>query len=275
MVSSEHLSAHDEFRNFGRLPYELRRLIWECAIFVPRIVEAFESPDKTSRSIYNYWFPRCPLPAILTVCREAREIAREHYKFQPLSGTPSMKLFIIPDIDTLYFPYAANVLTFLRYTNEDDLRSIRNLALHERHLVSWTNHLGWCDISRPLSCIMTGLERLMVGVQIASHKNPAVLESRERGDNWTGWYFGDGPPNVEEDLVLSGENMNHVFSTQSIDGTLFYFHNEAGPDYSERYPGHVQLNSARLGAPRHEIFRYYYPTCGVAVLRHPRSGIPA
>jgi hypothetical protein len=241
-----------KFEKFASLPYELRVLIWEYALPGPRIIEVSHFRDKKGN---EHWIPSSPPPTILDVNREARDIVLGRHTFHQKTW---MKLCVNPAIDTLYFGPngSAHFMSLLLSADEDDLKSLRNLAVHEMHLGVWNTVYNLPQITRRLFCIMDGLERLMIGVHIDSHGH---LSPRQiHADNWTGWLYGGGFPTPAENQILSGTVKDLIFSTQSLDGHLFYFHADSSLKGDERYPEYLQLRSALPGHLYHNVFKHYY-----------------
>jgi hypothetical protein len=152
---------------------------------------------KVIRTRYNYtarWISRCPLPT-LGGYGETREIALKHYK---ILQSYRVELVIDSAIGTLFFnsDYPRDSGEFIFDVEEDFLKPLRHQAIYETPFSIWNNatyeQLFWC-----LSCLMMGLERLMLGIEIFRYVdplNPAEPQVRER---WMGWEFGGGVPTWE------------------------------------------------------------------------------
>lgn len=122
-----------QFTIFPKLPIELRAAIWEATL-IPRTVEIrYQTPNS------HGWSSATELPAALEVCKESREIISPLY---PLcfggkigSYTPPRVRFNFA-IDTVYLPGITRsfVPHFIGIMNHIELRQLRSLAIHERHL---------------------------------------------------------------------------------------------------------------------------------------------
>lgn len=69
------------FHHFPLLPIELRLLIWEYSLPSPRIIDPYYKHHEP-------WPRIIPNPAILSVSREAREVALKHYTWIGPDGIP-------------------------------------------------------------------------------------------------------------------------------------------------------------------------------------------
>jgi 2EXR family len=82
-------SVRDTFTSFGQLPSELRIKIWSYVCFQPRNIDIFTDKlgvirisDDTYFDAYMFYSHFCSHPAVLHVCREAREEALKHYQLE-------------------------------------------------------------------------------------------------------------------------------------------------------------------------------------------------
>jgi len=65
------------FDLFTRLPKEIRLLVWGFVAFHPRVIEMCES---RYRMEVQQYFAKTPPPALLSVCKEARQEGLKHYE---------------------------------------------------------------------------------------------------------------------------------------------------------------------------------------------------
>jgi hypothetical protein len=80
---------------FASLPFEIRLKIWELSQ-VPRVLQVQEFPDNGKRQ----WRSRSSPPNLFAICQDSRAFAFRRYKF---CHTPHMRIFLDPEIDTLFF----------------------------------------------------------------------------------------------------------------------------------------------------------------------------
>ncbi|KAI0377968.1 hypothetical protein F5Y04DRAFT_168813 [Hypomontagnella monticulosa] len=95
-----------EFKFFPSLPAELRIQIWKES-FEPRVVEMHLQKVVYIRGTRSMWMSNCSNPAALSVCAEARALAKEHFSvllpvFKPNTDVPSPRhLYFSPESDLL------------------------------------------------------------------------------------------------------------------------------------------------------------------------------
>jgi hypothetical protein len=165
-----------------------------------------------------------------------------------------VKLFLGPVIDTLHFRIESPLTfrRFLYHAEQDDLNALRNLAIHEMQLSNWYA-FKIRYIFLPISCLMAGLEKLIISIEIPGFGD----RPSEQWDDWDGWKFEGGPLIRRENLTLSGVILDYIFSLQSPNGHLFYFDNDHH-EYAQRYPGYIPLWQCQPGHAYHRIFENYY-----------------
>lgn len=236
-----------DFENFSELPYELRYLIWDFAQ-PPRVVEVI-------RTRYNHsarWVSRNVVPITLRINRETRTLALKRYKFHEKER---VKIFLDPAIDTLFFRSDSppDLAKFLLDAGEEDLKSLRHLAINEYAFSIWNTP----KMFPQLGFLMMDLERLMIGTRIASYQ---YQDARTAGfDRWDGWLFGLGPPTGAESLNLLGRTREQIFSMQTLHGQLIYF----PPDEhqylcSDRRPGYIPISPPMAMGAFRKIFGYHW-----------------
>ncbi|KAJ9142162.1 hypothetical protein NKR23_g7399 [Pleurostoma richardsiae] len=75
----------EEFRDFNRLPAEIRTMIWELSLPEPRVYEILDAPNARQRTpaqqglMFANVHPEPP-PALAAVCRDSRYFVLRHYK---------------------------------------------------------------------------------------------------------------------------------------------------------------------------------------------------
>jgi hypothetical protein len=121
---------------------EIRLQIWELALFsTPRVVEFIEVLNIDPPAPYNPRQPRLfdhlllskKIPLSLQICHETRSLALSRYIF----STGKIKLYLDPQIDTLYFGKLASYSTlqiFALCSLESDLRRLERLVIKEKFL---------------------------------------------------------------------------------------------------------------------------------------------
>ncbi|KAE9370853.1 hypothetical protein N431DRAFT_442636 [Stipitochalara longipes BDJ] len=237
-----------DFGKFPELPYELRSLIWEF-VRLPRVVEVI----RTRYSCSARWVSRCPVPVLLRINQETRALALKHYRFHE---SEKVKIFLDPAIDTLFFgsDMPPDLARFLLDAGDDDLKSLRHLAIHEFPFSIWNSNQFSKLFSR-LSFLMMDLERLMIGTVVAAYAHS--LPRQTHWDSWGGWLFGGGLVTAAESLNLSGTTREHIFSTQTLHGHLIYFLADH-VDYTERRQGHIPVSQGSAMGAFKNIFGYHW-----------------
>jgi len=247
-----------DFSLFSNLPHELRVLIWKYSLPGPRIVKLQESRK------FHRWIANCPPPTLLRVNRESRAVVLTYYKF---CQVPHINVFLDPSIDTLYFgPTTSDrdFLDFIHHARSKDLRSLKNLAIHDMHLAAWSNYsLKHSDIPSSLFAVLEGLENFMIGVQLPREENVSLREAHP--DHWEGWLFGGGLP-TEEELFGPQDYDSHeqryvAFSAIFWIGLLFHFAGapNASPDTeSFRYPESIAPSSMHPSERNYKLLKYFY-----------------
>ncbi|KAK4200176.1 hypothetical protein QBC40DRAFT_72724 [Triangularia verruculosa] len=97
-----------EFRNFQRLPAEIRNMIWEYSLPESRVYEVMDAPSSKQKTpaqkglMFANVHPEPP-PALSAVCQESRYFVLHHYK--PLTLGPTTKYVDLSRDILLLEPY--------------------------------------------------------------------------------------------------------------------------------------------------------------------------
>jgi hypothetical protein len=147
--SSTKMTEEPKFTLFRNLPTEIRFLIWRIVLANelkrPRFVEV-RTQKHDNCGTHHGWCPRVSpssKPALVYVCREAREEALKSSKFYFGSELYPARIFFNPAIDTLYLPRdiwnpdTNGIITQLRRDHGTD--NIRYLA---GDLEVWMDHFN-------------------------------------------------------------------------------------------------------------------------------------
>ncbi|KUJ14475.1 uncharacterized protein LY89DRAFT_140532 [Mollisia scopiformis] len=243
-----------DFEKFLHLDYDVRFMIWRLSLPGPRIVEVQHSHNVEDPS----WISTCHPPPTLQVCRESRMIALKFYTF---CHSDRMRVYLNPSIDTLYFGPFANqhaFAEFVEHADPDDLLSLKKLAINEMYLPTWRSGPPWTtfpSIGDSPSKILTGLTRLLIGVEIESEGYPNT--AKLHAVTWEGWLFGGGPWTNEEMETLNGnDDPNLIMSAHSWDGHLFHIDTRG---FVAAYSGSMAFQTAIEGHFRHKLLKFYYP----------------
>ncbi|CAG8962146.1 hypothetical protein HYFRA_00005192 [Hymenoscyphus fraxineus] len=144
------------FTFFPKLPSELRLAIWDFAAFVePRVVE-FSSqlitPDDEPACI-GYIFSRTPLPSILSICHESREVALRYY-ITSFYGRRDIFIRYNPAIDTILFGYLRSYAVELNWFSMiEGHEHVRHIAYACRSYEHWQHAPYSSDIGTRLECL--------------------------------------------------------------------------------------------------------------------------
>lgn len=136
------ITPHTTFQPFGRLPKELRLLIWYLAITEPRTVSVqfrYNCPDAADEweKLYDY-APTNPPPAVLHACGEARTEALKFYTQELTDGLCPRYTYINYEIDTIY----VQQYHFASFLCEDRAK-IRKLRLDVDESERFENVVRW------------------------------------------------------------------------------------------------------------------------------------
>jgi hypothetical protein len=97
------IQLHKSFAFFPKLPPEIRRMIWTFARPAPRVLKMFEKKEGAGEVVYS----TAKVPALLHVCQESRQIAKEWYElsFPRRSYEPeSSRTYFDSSSDFVYVP---------------------------------------------------------------------------------------------------------------------------------------------------------------------------
>ncbi|CAG8980770.1 hypothetical protein HYALB_00012870 [Hymenoscyphus albidus] len=117
-----------EFHKFRDLPPELRTLIWEFAVAVPRNVLPYINWKEADKRGWKDLYMRSanPVPALFHACYECRDIATK--KYESISPTwKRRRIYFNYNVDTLYINHVNSLLTL---SMSDQRKKFRNVAIH-------------------------------------------------------------------------------------------------------------------------------------------------
>lgn len=110
MSSPDIASSSVYFPQFGRLPIEIRIMIWECCMPLPRVVDLQHRNVPTTTTV-KCAVSKTPVPTVLLVSRESFDSASRFYERTFISTLSfSGNHYTVPKIwfsferDTLYIP---------------------------------------------------------------------------------------------------------------------------------------------------------------------------
>jgi hypothetical protein len=201
------VSTSAAFHLFPRLPYEIRIQIWYFSVLSnsPRVIELRQSlkfgrvkrHSPTARVGSNL-----KPPAILSACRESREVAKGGY----ILHNEHLKVFFNPEVDILYIGEHTSskcLRDLIFYSPREELGRVKRLVVQRNKLdifrdcvvgLDFRPSLGW----KAVFDYFTGLEELFVTYEdpllCPCHEHALRTEvcsrCRDKGQRINGVLFG-------------------------------------------------------------------------------------
>ncbi|KAI1333663.1 hypothetical protein F5Y15DRAFT_338235 [Xylariaceae sp. FL0016] len=104
LPAETHAYPKASFGRFRELPTELRLQIWKTSLH-PRVIEVhrINPENELVEDVWMTWGSECSNPAIFSVSRESRTVAKSFYTIAIPANGHSRTLFLNPIFDTVIF----------------------------------------------------------------------------------------------------------------------------------------------------------------------------